>query len=110
MLVALIEIPRTREQWDRFSWHHRSSHQAIRQAILAKGGPNLPDYVLDPINPNRFVDFLQSNAQTHIEMNGALGVQGVDLQDLDPRDENKLIAWINLHYLEHQTAETKLGI
>ena len=58
----------------------------------------------------RFTDFLEANSQSHIEMNSVLGVQGVDLQDVDPRNENQLIAWINLHFLEHQTAEIKLGI
>jgi hypothetical protein len=110
VLVVLQEIPRTREAWDRFSWHHRSSHVAIRQAIQARGGPNLPDYQLDPINFDRFTDFLQSNSQTHIDMNGALGLQSVDLQDVDIRQENQLVSWTNLHYLEHYAAEMALKI
>lgn len=111
MLVELITIPRSAEEWERWSWAHRSSHTAIRQKIAANGGPNLTEYAaLYPISHDRFGDFLTANSQTHIEMDAVIGAQNVDLQDVDPKDENQLIAWIQLHYLEHQTAELALGI
>jgi len=110
MLAVLLEIPRTREQWDRFSWHHRSSHTAIRQAIRSQKGVHLPEYILEPIDFNRFVDFLQANSQTHIDMLSVLGIQGEDLQDVDVRNENQLVAWSWLHYLDHYNAEKALGI
>jgi hypothetical protein len=110
LLAVLLEIPRTIDQWNRFAWHHRSSHDAIRLAILQRKGINLPQYQLDPIDPGHFGDFLQSNSQSHIDMLGVLGIQGEDLQDVDVRQENQLVAWTALHYLEHYNAERALGI
>ena len=110
MLAVLLNIPRTRSDWDLFSFHHRDSHREIREAIQKAGGPNLPDYYLDPINPTRFGDFLENNSQSHIDMNGALQLPSVDLQDVDIRKENQLRAWIWLHYQEHYNAQAKLRI
>lgn len=110
MLAVLLEIPRDANAWNRFSWHHRSSHTAIRQAILAKGGPNLPEYQLDPINPSAFKDFLQANQQSHIDMLGSLGIQSSDIQDVDITKENELISWTFLHYQDHYSAEKALGL
>lgn len=110
MLVVLKEIPRSREEWDRWGFHHRTSHDAIRQGIQKDGGPNLTDYPLYPISETHFADFLNANAQTHIDMNGVLGAQGSDLLEVDPTNPSQLAAWIDLHFLEHQTAELRLKI
>lgn len=187
MLIALLNVPRTREQWDWWSYNHRLSHDRIRSALAnltgiesvtvtnggsgytsfptvsflggggtgvtyevqltagavtaiiivnpgkdftavpqvvitgggglgaaatAVRGPGIAttDYQLDPIAENDLPGWLQRNSQTHIEMDAALGVQGVDLQDVDLSDENQKQAWFWLHFLEHQSAENTLGI
>lgn len=110
MLSVLLEIPRTQEQWERWNFHHRTSHDDIRQGIEAQGGANLPDYVIDPINFERFADFLQANSQLHIDMTAALGIQSENLQDVDIRKENELVAWIAIHYQDHFSSESALGI
>ena len=110
MIEVLLEIPRDENGWNRFSWHHLQSHRLIREAIFAQKGINLPEYIIYPINFSRFTDFLQANAQEHIDMLGILGIQGEDLQDVDIRDERQLISWTNLHRLDHYNAESALGI
>ena len=110
MLAQLLNIPRTSEQWDIWSYHHRLSHDAIRQAIQQQKGLILADYQLDPISANDLVGWLQRNAQAHSEMNGALRVQSHDILDADFKQEAQLVAWINIHYLEHYTAENALRI
>jgi hypothetical protein len=107
---VLKEIPRSAQQWQRWSYHHRLSHDIIRQAIQKQGGQNLPDYPLDPISEVDFQGFLERNTLTHQQMNAAINAQGVDLAELDPKDENALVAWVSLHFLEHQTAEQRLKV
>lgn len=109
MLVVLQEIPRTLEQWERWSYHHRTSHEAILQALHARGVA-LTEYLLDPINWNQPDIFLQNNSQAHIDMTAAVGQQSVDLQDVNLRDEKQHEAWTNLHFLEHQSVELALGL
>jgi hypothetical protein len=43
-------------------------------------------------------------------MNGVLGLQSADLQDVDIGDDKQFEAWVRLHYNEHQYAELKLEI
>ena len=55
-------------------------------------------------------DFLERNQQTHIDMNGQLGLQSVDLEDVDLKDPRQLQAWINFEYQELFAASAALGI
>ena len=110
MQANLWNTPRSKQGWDIWGFSHRASHDLIRQAILAKGGPNLTDYPIYPIDLDRIAEFLQANAQLHIDFNNTLGTQGVDLQDVDPKNEAQLRAWIQLHVQEHINAEQRLGI
>jgi len=104
--AVLYEAPRTPEEWLRWSFHHRNSHDNIRAAI----GSNLPDYPIDPIRGAQIEDFLQYNAQLHSEMNSALRLQSVDLLSVDFNDDVQRLTWIQIHAREHESAELALGI
>jgi 23S rRNA U2552 (ribose-2'-O)-methylase RlmE/FtsJ len=110
MLAALFEVPRVPGTWLRWSFDHLDSHDRIRQAIAAKGGPRLVSYPIDPIDEPHIADFLQYNAQLHSDMNTALRLSGVDLLTVDFKNEAEKIAWIAIHAQEHRDAETALGI
>lgn len=110
MLAALLNVPKTDEQWRQFSYDHRNSHDKIRAAILKKYGVNLTDYQIEPINSDSLQQFLQNNAALHTDMNGVLRSQSSDLLDVDFSKPEQLESWINLNYQEHQNAEQLLGI
>jgi hypothetical protein len=110
VIVHLLNTPQTDNDWQSWSFHHRSSHLAIIQAIQAQKNITLTQYQLDPISPRDVPGFLQRNSQSHIEMNSVLDLQTVDLQDVDFKNDRQLRAWIFLHYKEHDDAETALGI
>jgi len=59
----------------------------------SKHGVDLSDYQTDPIDPGAIDDFLQNNSQLHGDMNGVLGLQSADLQDVDIRDDRQFEAW-----------------
>ena len=110
MLAALLNVPHTNDEWSRFAFDHRDSHDRIRAAIQKKYGTNLTDYQIEPMNPNDMQDFLYNNSQLHDDMNAALGLQGTNLDIVDLSQDNERASWINFHYLEHYYAEQKLGI
>lgn len=110
MLAHLLVKPTSAAEWALFSWAHRDQHDQIRQVIQELGGPNLTEYQLDPIVLDRFQDFLAANQQTHNDMNGVLQLQGNDLSQLDPANQNETDAWIWLHFKEHQDAAIRLHI
>lgn len=110
MQAILFETPKSEAEWSRWSFSHRDSHQRIIQAIASKGGPSLTQYILDPISMPDFQGFLERNALSHFDMNAAIGAQGAELDELDPRDNNQLVAWIFVHAQEHRSAEERLGL
>lgn len=110
MRAVLYEAPRSPEEWLRWSFHHRNSHDNIRAAITANKGPNLPDYPIDPIRGPQIGDFLQYNSQLHSDMNSALRLQSSDLLSVDFNNDAQRLAWIQIHAREHESAELALGI
>lgn len=110
MLASLLNVPKTKEELDRWSWSHRTSHTKIRAAIQAQKNVNLSDYQIDPIPLDNTTQFLQNNQQLHSDMNGQLGLQGSDLQDADLSKPEVLEGWVYSHYKEHSDAESALKI
>jgi hypothetical protein len=105
----LWNVPKDSTMWSEWSFHHRVSHDLIRQGIAAKG-VILTDYEIDPISPADMPAWLQRNSQLHIDMNSALGLQSADLQDVDLSDERQLVAFIGLHAQQHRDAEAAAGV
>jgi hypothetical protein len=110
LLPGLENIPRNPDEWNRWSFDHRDSHNRIRAAILTQFGVSLTDYQIDPIDPNNTTQFLQNNSSLHGDMNGVLKLQSSDLEDVNLGDQSQLTAWIRLHDQEHRYAELKLAI
>lgn len=110
MLAALLNTPKTFEEWQQFARDHRDSHDRIRGAIKSKYNIDLTDYIIEPLSEEGFKQFLQNNASLHTDMNGVLKSQSSDLLDVSFDDLQKLESWINLHYQEHENAEQLLGI
>lgn len=109
-LADLLNVPRTPEEWEFFSWNNKTQNTAIRQAIKAKNNINLTEYQLHPINFDRFKDFLEANQQAHDDFNSVLGLQSSDIEELDPKDEKKLEQWIFSNYSELRDASSVLKI
>lgn len=111
MLPILLNRPKDVEDWNRFTFNHRSSHELIRQAINKKFSVFLPDYQIDPfpfdVAPKQW---LQNNQQYHTDMNSLLNTPGSDLEEVNLDNPRELEAWIYLHWQEHNVAENKLGI
>lgn len=110
MLANLLSVPANRADWDAYSRSHRTSHDAIRTAIKTQFETDLPEYVLDPIEPADFAGFLERNQQAHYEANAVADVFSVNLGGVDPSDEAQLRQWIWLHYTAHRNLEQRLGI
>lgn len=110
MLAALLNVPATQNDWNIWSWHHRLSHSAILGAALRQRDIELTDYVIDPINLQGIEDWLERNQQLHVDADGLVGSQSIDLTDVDFQDPKQLQAWMYLHWQDHTTIEQRLGI
>lgn len=110
MLASLLNVPKSQQDWDYWSYNHRTSYQQICQAISNQKSVLLTDYQVDPIASNDVPGFLERNSQLHIDMNTVLGLITTDLEDADFSKKEELESWIFLHYQEHFNAEQSLGI
>lgn len=110
---SLLDIPRTPQDWNKWTFNHAQEHINILEAIQAQKGVSLVQYQLDPVNfvnETAFQDFLERHQQTHIDMDGVVGLQSTDLLDTDLKDPKKLEAWIYSNWLEHNAINQALGI
>jgi len=109
-LANLWNVPRSDEDWQVWSTSHRDHTNVIRQAIRQRYGINLPEYQLDPIPFDAPQQWLAWNQGSHDDIDGVLGTQGSDLEDVDFTDANQVQAWIFLHVQEHTNWTDKLGV
>jgi len=109
-LAYLVNTPHTPQEWDIWSWSHQDQHDIVRQAIRAKYGIDLFQYVLWPIPFQDLNQWLDANQQAHDDNNGVLGTQGSNLQQTNFNDPNQLQAWIWLHRKEHENWAQALGV
>lgn len=107
MLACLLNTPKSNEDWARWGFHHRQSHDAIVQAINGLGR-SLTTYQLDPVLLNK--DWLDRDQQAHNDFNSALRISGADLTEVNFKKPNEVEAWIWLEFQEHFVAERALGI
>lgn len=107
---SLLNVPRTKSDWDTWSLNHMLEHQKILQAIQQQKGIALVQYQLDPINFENPTFFLELHQQSHLDFDGALGLQSSDLQDVDLKDEKQLQSFIYINWLEHNSANAALKI
>lgn len=110
MLAALLNIPKTEQDWDIWSLSNYDAVNQVNGAILRIYGVNLPQYQLQPIPFNDINSWLNNNQQAHFAFTSVLRQQANDLLGVDFKDENQKEAWIYLNYKELQDACMKLGI
>jgi hypothetical protein len=111
-LSNLLNVPKTKEDWDVFSLSHRIHHADISRAVLinTSGATQLFEYQLDPIPREALEEWIARNQQAHNDMNAALNLESQDLEDADFKDPQKLRDWIYNHWQEHSAAAQALGI
>lgn len=93
-----------------FSFANQAHHRDVIAALATITGTQLPIYDMDPISSESLGTFLAVHQQSHNDINGALGTEGVDLTAVDFADPQQLEAWIRLHFLEHLQWATVLGV
>lgn len=71
---------------------------------------NLVEYQLYPVDFNHSTDWLDNVSQSMQDINSVLGLQSVDLEDVDLKDYSQLQSWVNLLYQELYSASAALGI
>jgi len=109
-IAALFNIPGTPEEWAQWSFCNAAQHRDENRVIFQTLGKELPEYVLDPFDPQNPGVWFDQHQIMHKNTDALLGISGFDLTDVDFNDKNQLAGWIYLHANEHFQAGNILRI
>lgn len=109
-LPPLLNIPKSQEDWQWWSFNHAQDHIEIIQALKSKKNLSLTQYQLDPINFQDMSGWSFRHLQTHIDMDAALSLQSSDIGELDFENPQKIEEFILANWQEHASARDALKI
>jgi hypothetical protein len=109
-LADLYNVPSNDDERAEWSFAHMAHHRDINQKLYVLTKLALPEYILDPIDPNNTGQWEYQHQIMHDNFNEILGIQGQDLTGINWKDQNLLSAWIFLNSSEHYQASQILEI
>jgi hypothetical protein len=108
--VGLLNVPRDDHDFDRYSFDLNTQINEINQAIAQQKKIALPTIQLYPIPLNDLGNYLQRVQQSVSAFTEILGLQNVDVEAVDLRDERQRQAWCFSIYEEVYGARAALKI
>lgn len=109
-LAALYNVPTTENELAAWASAHMTHHRDLQRVIYEITGGNMPEFILDPIDPNNTGIWEDQHQAMHNNMDAVLGIAGFDLTGVDFKDTGLLTGWIQLNNAEHYAAANILGI
>jgi hypothetical protein len=109
-LANLYNVPGNDAERAQWSFAHMAHHRDINLAIYNLLKVALPEFPLDPVDPNDTGTWEYQHQVMHDNQNRVLGIAGQDLTGVDWKDQNLLAGWIFLQTSEHYQASNILGI
>src|SRR5882724_2085635 len=109
-IADLYNVPSTDAERAQWSFAHMAHHRDINRRIYELIAVALPEYIIDPVNPDNPGDWEYLHQAMHDNQNQILGIQGQDLTQVDWKDQRLLAAWIFLNSSEHVQASDILEI
>lgn len=100
-LLVLYETPKTQGDLSVWSFANAAQHRDINRIIFETTGDILPDFVLDPFDPNDMNAWLYQHQVMHNAQNAVLGIAGFNLTELDWNNPAELGSWLWNHGQEH---------
>ncbi len=108
-LANIVYPPPTSQGWNEWLFYHQQDHLQIVQQIQRVKNIILPSYVIDPMDDRDFQGWAERHQNFHNDMNGILGLNGVDLQQVDFSDKQARQEWMWLNFSEHRGVHNALG-
>ncbi len=112
-IAALQNIPGTPEELAIWAFAHQAHHLDIINHIYDLLQIAMPQYVLDPFDPNnpsQMGVWAYQHQIMHDNQNFILGIEGSSLVEVDWQDQENLGSWIQTNFAEHLQAANTLGV
>jgi hypothetical protein len=109
-LAAIFNVPRTKTELSEWAFAHMANHRDIIRVTYEVLSIALPEYALDPVDPDETGTWQRLHQEMHRDMNSVLGTGGFNLLGVDWHDQNRLSAWIQLNAIEHRQVSNVLRL
>lgn len=109
-LANIANVPVDQASMDTWAFSHMAHHRDILRAIQQNYNIILPEYSLDPLDPNDLGTWGYQHQIMHNQMDAILGIAGNDLVDVSWKDKEERSVWIDLNFREHLQANQILGV
>lgn len=109
-IANLANVPSTDSERADWSFAHMAHHRDINEKIYVLTKLALPEYILDPVDPNDTGTWEYQHQLMHDAQNEILGIDGQDLTGINWKDQNILSGWVFLNFNEHYQASQILLI
>lgn len=109
-VANLYNVPGNDQERATWSYSHMAHHRDINRVIYQLIGLALPEYLLDPIDPNNPGPWDDLHQAMHDQMDQVLGISGFNLLGVDWNNQELLASWIFLNATEHKQAADILEI
>lgn len=109
-LASLYNVPTSDAELSEWSFAHAAQHHIENAAIYRVYGVSLPEYQLDPIDPNDAPSWAYRHQSAENNRNAVLGIAGYNLLGVDWNDPDSLAAFVEANATIHQLAAQILGL
>lgn len=109
-IADLYNVPGNDAERSEWAFAHMAHHRDINAAIYNLIKIALPEYILEPLDPNDTGQWEYQHQIMHDNFNAILGIQGQDLTGINWKNPNLLAGWIFLNQSEHYQASNILEI
>jgi hypothetical protein len=109
-VANLYNVPGSPTELSIWSTCHMAHHRDINRRIYEIFKIALPEYLIDPIDPNNLGSWDDLHQAMHEAQDTILGISGFNLLGIDFSDQQLLAAWIFLNATEHHLAADLLEI
>ena len=109
-LANLYNVPSNDAERAQWAFAHMAHHRDIARRLYELVKVALPEYILDPIDPNDSGQWEDQHQIMHDNQNQLLGITGQDLTGIDWKDQRLTAGWIFLNASEHYQAAAILEI
>ena len=109
-LASIYNVPQNDNDRNTWAFDHMAHHRDINRRLYELTGVALPEFVLDPVDPDNAGTWESQHQQMHDNQNQLLGIKGNDLSEINWRDPRLLAGWVFLNASEHFQASNILEI
>jgi hypothetical protein len=100
-IAGFQSVPKSEGEWARFAFDHMDHHFRLATAAFKTYGIVVPNYALNPFDPEHADSWLDQHQTMHEAIDSLLGFAPYNMMDVDFKDEKQAAGWVYLNFQNH---------